>query len=78
MKIFGIICQLRTKLFLIFIHRFPLVKAAMNAPRLCKLCKNFLSGTGYGAMVFTKRPNFLNFPIAKDGTKTIAHLLMVA
>jgi hypothetical protein len=37
MKKFGINCQLRNKLFLIVIHRFSLVKAAMNDPRICKM-----------------------------------------
>jgi hypothetical protein len=37
MKKFGINGQLRNKLFLIVNHRFSLVKAAMNAPRICKL-----------------------------------------
>ncbi len=34
---FGINGQLRNKLILIVIRRFPLVKAAMNAPRMSKL-----------------------------------------
>jgi hypothetical protein len=38
MKKFGINGQLRNKLFLIVIHRFSLVKAAMNALRICKMC----------------------------------------
>jgi hypothetical protein len=50
-------------LFFIVIHRFSLVNAAMNAPRLCNL-RNSVS----------KTPQFLNFSIAKGGTKTIAHL----
>jgi hypothetical protein len=37
MKKFGINCQLRNKLFLIVIHRFSLVRAAMNALRICKM-----------------------------------------
>jgi hypothetical protein len=37
MKKCGINGQLRNKLFLIVIHRFSLVKAAMNAPRICKM-----------------------------------------
>jgi hypothetical protein len=37
MKKFGINGQLRNKLFLIVIHRFSLVKAAMNAVRICKM-----------------------------------------
>jgi hypothetical protein len=37
MKKFGINGLLRNKLFLIVIHRFPLVKAAMNALLICKM-----------------------------------------
>jgi hypothetical protein len=48
MKKFGINGQLRFKLFLIVIHRFSLVKAAMNAPAFVKC-----------AMVLTKCLNFL-------------------
>jgi hypothetical protein len=59
MKKFSINGQLRNKHFLIIIYPFSLVKAAMNAPRLCKLCIDYLTGTGHGAMVFTKRLNFL-------------------
>jgi hypothetical protein len=36
MKKFGINGELRNKLFLIIIHRSSLVKAAMNALRICK------------------------------------------
>jgi hypothetical protein len=75
MKIFGMSCQLRDKLFWIVIHRFSLVKAAMNAPRLCKLSKDCLTGNGHGAMVFTKcLKKFLNFPIAK-GRKSTCQLV---
>jgi hypothetical protein len=42
------------------IHRFPLVKAAMNAPRVCKFRKNCLSVIDQGAMV-VKTPPFLRF-----------------
>jgi hypothetical protein len=49
MKKFGINGQLRNKLFLIVIHRFSLVKAAMNAPRICKM-RNGVN----------KMPQFLN------------------
>jgi hypothetical protein len=38
MKKIGINGQLRNKLFLIVIHRFSLVKAAMSALRICKMC----------------------------------------
>jgi hypothetical protein len=63
MKKFSINCQLQNKHFLIIIHRFSLVKAAMNALRICKLYSNV-----------KKTPPFLHFPIAKGGTKTIAQL----
>jgi hypothetical protein len=62
MKIFGINCGI---IFFIVIHRFSLVKAAMNAPRLCKSSKGCLTGTGHGAMVFTKCLNFLIFQLPK-------------
>jgi hypothetical protein len=67
LKIFSINCQLRNKLFII--HRFSLVKAAMSAPHLDKEC---LTSICTGAMYET--PPLLNFPIAKGGTKTIAHI----
>jgi hypothetical protein len=35
---FGINGQLGNKLFLMVIHRFSLVKAAMNALHICKMC----------------------------------------
>jgi hypothetical protein len=41
---FGINGQLRNKLFLIVIHRFSVVKAAMNALRICKM-RNGVSKT---------------------------------
>jgi hypothetical protein len=53
--------QWQNKLFLIVIHRFPLVKAIMNAPRVCKLRKNYLTGIDHCAMVL-KTPQFLCFP----------------
>ncbi len=46
----------------IVINRFPLVKAAMNAPRVCKLHKNFLTVFDQCAMV-VKRLNFFIFSI---------------
>jgi hypothetical protein len=49
--------------FLINIHRFSHVKAAMNAPRICKLRNNV-----------NKTPHLLYFSTAKDGTKTIERL----
>jgi hypothetical protein len=63
MKNFGINGQMRNKLFLIIIYRFSLVKAAMNAARICKLQNGV-----------NKTPQFLLFSITKGGTKTIAHL----
>ncbi len=60
-KIFVINCQLRNKIFIIVIYRFSLVKAAMNASHLYKSCKDCLTDTGHGAMVFTKRLSFLIF-----------------
>jgi hypothetical protein len=62
-EIFGFNCQLRNKLFLIVIHHFSIVKAAMNAPRICKLCNGV-----------NKMPQFRHISTAKGGTKTIAHL----
>ncbi len=55
---------------MIVIHMFSLVKAAMNAPHLCKLRKACLTGTVHGTTVLT----FLHFPIAKGGTKAISPL----
>jgi hypothetical protein len=55
------IANCRINLFII--HHFSLVKAAMNAPRICKLRNDV-----------NKTLPFLYFPIAKGGTKTIAHL----
>ena len=49
MKKFGINGQLQNTLFFIVIHRLLLVKAAMNAPHICKLCNG----------VATKSLNFL-------------------
>ncbi len=66
MKKFGINDQLRNKLFLIVIHRFSLVKAALHSPRICELRNGF-----------SKTPQFLLFSTAKGGTKTIAHLSIV-
>jgi hypothetical protein len=49
--------------FFIVIFRSSLVKAAMNAVRVCKL-RNGLN----------KMPQFLLFSMAKGRTKTITHL----
>ena len=48
--------------FVIVIHRFSLVKAAMNAPHVCKLRKNSLTVIDQCAKVL-KKPQFLNFSI---------------
>ena len=53
-------------LFLIVIYHSSLVKGAMNAARVCKLCNGV-----------NKTPQFLLFSTAKGGTKTIAHLSIV-
>jgi hypothetical protein len=50
-------------IFFIVIYHSSLVKAAVNAARVCKL-RNGVEET----------PQFLLFIMAKDGTKTIAHL----
>ena len=55
--------QMEKKPCLIVTYRSSLVKAAMNAARVCKL------RTG-----LKKTPIFLLFSQAKGGTKTIAHL----
>jgi hypothetical protein len=54
---------MRNKHFLIVIYNSSLVKAAMNAARVCKL----RSGV-------KKTPQFILFSLAKGGTKTIVHL----
>jgi hypothetical protein len=63
MKKLGINGQMRNKPFFIVIYYFSLVKAAMNAARVCKLCNGF-----------NKTPQFLLFSMAKGGAKTIVHL----
>jgi hypothetical protein len=57
MSKFSINGQLRNELFLIIIYYFSLVKAAMKAPRICKLRKNCLAGIDQCAMVLSKRLN---------------------
>jgi hypothetical protein len=59
--------------FFIVVFHFSLVKAMINFPHLCKLCKDYLTGIGHGIMVL-ERPPFLRFPISNGGTKTIAQL----
>jgi hypothetical protein len=54
---------MRNKPFLIVVYRSSLVKAAMNAARICKLSNGV-----------NKMPQFLLFSMTKGGTKTIAHL----
>ncbi len=54
---------MRNKRFLILIYHSSLVKAAMNAARVCKLHNGV-----------RKTPQFPLFSLAKGGTKTIAHL----
>jgi hypothetical protein len=63
MKKININGQIRNKPFLIVIYRSSLVKAAMNAAHVCKLCHGV-----------NKMPQFLLFSMVKGGTKTIAHL----
>jgi hypothetical protein len=57
--------QMRNKPFLTVIYHSSLVKAHMNAARVCKL-RNGVK----------KTPQFLLFSLAKGRTKTIAHLSM--
>jgi hypothetical protein len=56
MKKFGFNCQMRNEPFLIVIYHSSLVKGAMNAAGICKLCNSV-----------KKTPQFLLFSIAKDG-----------
>jgi hypothetical protein len=56
---------MRNKLFLIVIHRFSLVNAAMNALHFCKLRKDCLTGISHGAMVLTKRLHVFIFQLPK-------------
>jgi hypothetical protein len=55
--------QMRNKPFLIVIYRSSLVKAAMNAARVCKL-RNGVN----------KMPQFRLFSMTKSRRKTIVHL----
>jgi hypothetical protein len=55
MKKFCITGQWRNKLFLIVISGFSLEKATMNAPRVCKLRKNCLTGIDQCAMMLSKK-----------------------
>ena len=66
MKNIIINSQMRNKPFLIVIYYSSLVKAAMNAARVCKL-RNGVNRT-------PQFLQFLLFSMAKGGTKTIVHL----
>ncbi len=59
MKKFSINSQLRNKLFFIAIHRFSLVRAAMNALRICKM-RNGVSNRRASLFNddFSNEPNF--------------------
>jgi hypothetical protein len=50
---FGINGQLGNKLFFIVIHRFSLVKAAMNALRICKTPSVSFFSTAQGRIFST-------------------------
>jgi hypothetical protein len=69
-KKLGINGQWRNILFFYCLLPFLLVKAAVNAPRVCKVRKDCLTGIGFGAMVLTKRLHFfiLQFPKEEQGT----------
>jgi hypothetical protein len=56
---------------------FSLVKAAMNATRLCKLRKDYPTGIGNGAMVLTKRLHFFIFQLPKAEERPL-HTLQTA
>jgi hypothetical protein len=56
MKKFGFNCQMRNEPFLIVIYHSSLVKGAMNAARVCKLCNGV-----------KKTPHFFLFSMAKGG-----------
>jgi hypothetical protein len=55
--------QMQNKPFLIVIYHSSLLKAAMNAVCVCKLCNGV-----------NKTPQFLLFSLAKGGTTAILHL----
>jgi hypothetical protein len=56
MKKFGFSSQMRNELFLIVIYHSSLVKGAMNAARVCKLCNGV-----------KKTPQFILFSMGKGG-----------
>jgi hypothetical protein len=66
MKKIIINCQMQNKSFLIVIYRYSLVKADMNAVRVCKLSNGV-----------NKTPQCLLFSLVKGETKTTAHLSIV-
>ena len=66
MKKLGFNCQMRNEPFLIVIYHFSLVKAPINAARVCKL-RN----------VVNKTPQFLLFSMAKGRTKSKDHSALV-
>ncbi len=59
--------QLRNKHFLIFIYHSSLVKAAMNAARVCKM-RN-------GVRLLAKRPQCLLFSTVKGGMNILCSYL---
>jgi hypothetical protein len=61
--------------FFIVLFHSSIGESGMNVQRLCKLRKrpSYRWPWGNG---FNKTATFLNFPIAKGGTRTIAHLLI--
>jgi hypothetical protein len=61
--------QWRKKLFLIVIYRFSLVKAAVNAPRVCKFRKNCLTSIGKCAMRLSKKKKIGAFMTVYCGMK---------
>ncbi len=63
MKKISINGQMRNEPFVIVIYHSSLIKDAMNAARVCKLCNGV-----------KKTPQFLLYSMAKGGPKTIAHL----
>jgi hypothetical protein len=63
MQKYGINCQLWNKHFLIVIFHFSLVKAAMNAPRLCTWSNSV-----------NKTPPFLHFPLPKAEQRPFPHM----
>jgi hypothetical protein len=72
--------QMWNEHFFIVIYHSSLVKAAVNALRICKLRIDRLTGTGHGATVFvapleyaTTSHQFFIFQVAKAGQGPIAY-----